>query len=105
MEDEQILKMSCCDVSFPQSEDVLQATRLVLPPAPGSIAYLYNEELVFACSTGTSGAGLPDEKISFSSPGTKWRPLSAVQVGAGTFVLSSSFRWESLIVENKQEPD
>ncbi|XP_053272279.1 nuclear pore complex protein Nup133 [Pleuronectes platessa] len=52
-----------------QGEDALQATRLVLPPAPGSIAYLYNEELVFACSTGTSGAGLPDEKISFSSPG------------------------------------
>ncbi|KAF0036869.1 hypothetical protein F2P81_009743 [Scophthalmus maximus] len=57
------------NVSFPQSEDALQSTRLLLPPSPGSTAYLYNEELVFACSTGTSRAALPDEKISFSSPG------------------------------------
>uniref|UniRef100_A0A665TYZ2 Nuclear pore complex protein Nup133 n=1 Tax=Echeneis naucrates TaxID=173247 RepID=A0A665TYZ2_ECHNA len=46
-----------------------QATRLVLPPSPGSIAFLYNDELVFACSTGTGRAGLPDEKLSFNSPG------------------------------------
>ncbi|XP_040926973.1 nuclear pore complex protein Nup133 isoform X2 [Betta splendens] len=52
-----------------QSEDALQATRLVLPPAPGSTAFLYNEELVFACSTGASRAALPDEKLSFNSPG------------------------------------
>ncbi|GLD68181.1 nuclear pore complex protein Nup133 [Lates japonicus] len=52
-----------------QSEEALQATRLVLPPSPGSTAFLYNEELVFACSTGTSRGGLPDEKISFNSPG------------------------------------
>uniref|UniRef100_A0A8C4HK39 Nuclear pore complex protein Nup133 n=1 Tax=Dicentrarchus labrax TaxID=13489 RepID=A0A8C4HK39_DICLA len=45
------------------------ATRLVLPRSPGSTAFLYNEELVFACSTGTSRGGLPDEKISFNSPG------------------------------------
>uniref|UniRef100_A0AAQ5Y2N0 Nuclear pore complex protein Nup133 n=1 Tax=Amphiprion ocellaris TaxID=80972 RepID=A0AAQ5Y2N0_AMPOC len=52
-----------------QSEEALQATRLVLPRCPGSTAFLYNEELVFACSTGTSRGGLPDEKISFNSPG------------------------------------
>ncbi|KAM7419851.1 hypothetical protein PAMA_016790 [Pampus argenteus] len=52
-----------------QSEEALQATRLVLPRSPGSTAFLHNDELVFACSTGTSRAGLPDEKISFSSPG------------------------------------
>lgn len=52
-----------------QSEEALQATRLVLPRTPGSTAFLYNEELVFACSTGTSRGGLPDEKISFNSPG------------------------------------
>ncbi|XP_056228567.1 nuclear pore complex protein Nup133 [Seriola aureovittata] len=52
-----------------QSEDALQATRLVLPPSPGSTAFLYNEELVFACSTGTSRGGLPDEKLSFNSAG------------------------------------
>ncbi|XP_029951032.1 nuclear pore complex protein Nup133 isoform X1 [Salarias fasciatus] len=52
-----------------QSEEALQETKLVLPPAPGSAAFLYSEELVFACSTGTSRAALPDEKISFNSPG------------------------------------
>ncbi|KAM7008916.1 nuclear pore complex protein Nup133 [Tautogolabrus adspersus] len=52
-----------------QSEEALQATRLVLPPSPGSTAFLYNEELVFACWTGTSRGGLPDEKISFNSAG------------------------------------
>uniref|UniRef100_A0A8D3C3L5 Nuclear pore complex protein Nup133 n=1 Tax=Scophthalmus maximus TaxID=52904 RepID=A0A8D3C3L5_SCOMX len=30
-------------------------TRLLLPPSPGSTAYLYNEELVFACSRGPVG--------------------------------------------------
>lgn len=52
-----------------QSEEALQATRLVVPPSPGSTAFLYNEELVYACSTGTSRAALPDEKISFNSSG------------------------------------
>ncbi|XP_029284239.1 nuclear pore complex protein Nup133-like [Cottoperca gobio] len=52
-----------------QGEEALQATRLALPRFPGSTAFLYNEELVFACSTGTSRGGLPDEKISFNSPG------------------------------------
>lgn len=56
-----------------QSEEALQATRLVLPRSPGSTAFLYNEELVFACSTGTSRGGLPDEKISFNSPGDSVR--------------------------------
>ncbi|XP_020495313.1 nuclear pore complex protein Nup133 [Labrus bergylta] len=52
-----------------QSEEALQATWLVLPRSPGSTAFLYNEELVFACWTGTSRGGLPDEKISFNSAG------------------------------------
>ncbi|XP_070712502.1 nuclear pore complex protein Nup133 [Pempheris klunzingeri] len=52
-----------------QSAEALQATRLVLPRSPGSTAFLCNEELVFACWTGTSRGGLPDEKISFNSPG------------------------------------
>ncbi|KAF1394575.1 hypothetical protein PFLUV_G00002470 [Perca fluviatilis] len=52
-----------------QSVDALQATRLALPLSPGSAAFLYNEEMVFACSTGTSRGALPDEKISFNSPG------------------------------------
>lgn len=57
------------NVSSPQNEEALQATRLVVPRSPGSTAFLYNDELVFACSTGTSRGGLPDEKISFNSPG------------------------------------
>ncbi|XP_032372217.1 nuclear pore complex protein Nup133 [Etheostoma spectabile] len=52
-----------------QSVEALQATRLVLPRSPGSSAFLYNEETVFACSTGTSRGAPPDEKISFNSPG------------------------------------
>ncbi|XP_069579818.1 nuclear pore complex protein Nup133 [Brachyistius frenatus] len=52
-----------------QSEEALQATRLLLPRCPGSTAFLYNDELVFACSTGTGRGDVPDEKISFNSPG------------------------------------
>ncbi|CAJ1052844.1 nuclear pore complex protein Nup133 [Xyrichtys novacula] len=52
-----------------QSEEALQTTRLVLPRSPGTTAFLHNEELVFACWTGTSRGGLPDEKISFNSSG------------------------------------
>ncbi|XP_047222929.1 nuclear pore complex protein Nup133 [Girardinichthys multiradiatus] len=52
-----------------QSEEDLQATRFVLPDPPGSTALLYNKEMVAACSTGTSRVALPDEKISFNSPG------------------------------------
>ncbi|XP_034044297.1 nuclear pore complex protein Nup133 [Thalassophryne amazonica] len=52
-----------------QSEEALQATRLVLPPSPGSTAFLYNEDLVFICPTGSSAARLPDEKIAFNSAG------------------------------------
>lgn len=58
-------------ILFPQSEEALQNTRLVLPQTPGCTAFLYNEELVFACSTGTGRGGQPDEKISFNSPGEK----------------------------------
>ncbi|KAK5925980.1 hypothetical protein CgunFtcFv8_021588 [Champsocephalus gunnari] len=52
-----------------QSEEALQETRLVLPLSPGGTAFLYNQELVFACSTGTSRGGPPDEKISFTTAG------------------------------------
>lgn len=52
-----------------QNEEALQETRLVLPPSPGSMAFLYNQELVLACSTGTGRTALPDEKITFTSAG------------------------------------
>uniref|UniRef100_A0A6Q2XRS8 Nuclear pore complex protein Nup133 n=1 Tax=Esox lucius TaxID=8010 RepID=A0A6Q2XRS8_ESOLU len=56
-----------------QSEDALQATRLVLPRATSPAAFLYNEEMVFACSTVTGRGGLPEEKIPFNSPGDRLR--------------------------------
>ncbi|XP_030636232.1 nuclear pore complex protein Nup133 [Chanos chanos] len=52
-----------------QSEEELQKTRLVLPRATSPAAYLYNEDLVYACSTGTGRGSLPEEKIAFNSPG------------------------------------
>ncbi|KAJ0051108.1 hypothetical protein NL108_013845, partial [Boleophthalmus pectinirostris] len=52
-----------------QSEEALQSVSLVLPPVPGSVAFIFTPELVFACSTGTGRAALPDEKITFNAPG------------------------------------
>uniref|UniRef100_A0A3Q4GF43 Nuclear pore complex protein Nup133 n=1 Tax=Neolamprologus brichardi TaxID=32507 RepID=A0A3Q4GF43_NEOBR len=54
-----------------QNMETLQATRLALPRSPGSTAFLYTEDVVFACSTGTNRVAVPDEKISFNSPGGK----------------------------------
>uniref|UniRef100_A0A671QAY2 Nuclear pore complex protein Nup133-like n=1 Tax=Sinocyclocheilus anshuiensis TaxID=1608454 RepID=A0A671QAY2_9TELE len=48
-------------------------TRVVLPEPSSPAAYLYNEELVFTCSTGAGRGGLAEEKISFSSPGDRIR--------------------------------
>ncbi|KAL7845456.1 hypothetical protein AOLI_G00236480 [Acnodon oligacanthus] len=56
-----------------QSEEELHKTRLVLPLATSPATYLYNEELVFACTTGTGRSGLPEEKLAFSSPGDRIR--------------------------------
>uniref|UniRef100_A0A8C2J045 Nucleoporin 133 n=1 Tax=Cyprinus carpio TaxID=7962 RepID=A0A8C2J045_CYPCA len=56
-----------------QSEEELQKTRVVLPEPSSPAAYLYNEELVFTCSTGAGRGGLAEEKISFSSPGDRIR--------------------------------
>ncbi|XP_072513752.1 nuclear pore complex protein Nup133 [Salminus brasiliensis] len=56
-----------------QNEEELHKTRLVLPRMTSPAAYLYNEELVFACTTGTGRSGLPEEKLSFSSPGDRIR--------------------------------
>ncbi|CAL8333006.1 unnamed protein product [Lota lota] len=51
-----------------QTEEALSTTRLVVPNL-GSTAFLYTQELVFACSTGTVRGGPPEERISFSAPG------------------------------------
>lgn len=66
--DELTVEVTKFSIPF-QSEESLQSTRLVLPPVPGSTAFICNDELVFACSTGTERTALPDEKISFNSPG------------------------------------
>uniref|UniRef100_A0A8C8JLD2 Nucleoporin Nup133/Nup155-like C-terminal domain-containing protein n=1 Tax=Oncorhynchus tshawytscha TaxID=74940 RepID=A0A8C8JLD2_ONCTS len=50
-----------------------QAMRLLLPLASSPAAFLYNEELVFACSTGTGRGGLLEEKIPFNTPGDRLR--------------------------------
>ncbi|XP_062865729.1 nuclear pore complex protein Nup133 isoform X2 [Trichomycterus rosablanca] len=51
-----------------QTEDELHKTRMVLPSETGPAAYLYNEELVYACTTGAGRSGLPEEKLSFNFP-------------------------------------
>ncbi|XP_077461332.1 nuclear pore complex protein Nup133 isoform X1 [Stigmatopora argus] len=52
-----------------QSKSELYTTRFLVPPSPGTAAFLYNEDLVFACSTGSGRVNLPDEKILFGSAG------------------------------------
>uniref|UniRef100_A0A8C9SH28 Nucleoporin 133 n=1 Tax=Scleropages formosus TaxID=113540 RepID=A0A8C9SH28_SCLFO len=50
---------------------VFQMVRVLLPHSSSPVAYLYREDLVYVCSTGTGRARLPEEKISFSSPGDR----------------------------------
>ncbi|XP_041108732.1 nuclear pore complex protein Nup133 [Polyodon spathula] len=54
-----------------QSEEELLNCQFVLPRFSGQAAYLFTEELVFACSTGTGRGAVPEEKISFSFPGDR----------------------------------
>ncbi|TRY86206.1 hypothetical protein DNTS_030243 [Danionella cerebrum] len=54
-----------------QSEEELQKTRLLVPEPSSSVAFLYNEELVFACSTGAGRGAVAEEKIPFSAPGDR----------------------------------
>uniref|UniRef100_A0A8C9VCI7 Nucleoporin 133 n=1 Tax=Scleropages formosus TaxID=113540 RepID=A0A8C9VCI7_SCLFO len=50
---------------------VCYMVRVLLPHSSSPVAYLYREDLVYVCSTGTGRARLPEEKISFSSPGDR----------------------------------
>ncbi|MGH0127985.1 UNVERIFIED_CONTAM: hypothetical protein FKN15_064395 [Acipenser sinensis] len=54
-----------------QSEEELLNCQFVLPCFSGQAAYLFTEELVFACSTGTGRGAVPEEKIPFSFPGDR----------------------------------
>ncbi|XP_027034885.2 nuclear pore complex protein Nup133 [Tachysurus fulvidraco] len=56
-----------------QSEDELHKTRLVLPQVKSPAAYLYNEEIVYTCTTGASRSGLPEEKLTFNTSGDRIR--------------------------------
>ncbi|KAM9454415.1 nuclear pore complex protein Nup133 [Clarias gariepinus] len=56
-----------------QSEEELHKMRLVLPQMKIPAAYLYNEELVYTCTTGTVRSGLPEEKLAFNASGDRIR--------------------------------
>ncbi|KAI5089830.1 nuclear pore complex protein Nup133, partial [Silurus meridionalis] len=56
-----------------QSEEELHKTRLVLPRVKSPAAYLYNEELVYTCTTGAGRSGLPEEKLTFNASGDRIR--------------------------------
>uniref|UniRef100_H3B1I6 Nuclear pore complex protein Nup133 n=1 Tax=Latimeria chalumnae TaxID=7897 RepID=H3B1I6_LATCH len=51
-----------------QSEE-LQDCRFIVPDSTNRAAYLYTEDTVFVCSTGTGRGSLPQEKIAFSTAG------------------------------------
>ncbi|XP_048844114.1 nuclear pore complex protein Nup133 [Brienomyrus brachyistius] len=54
-----------------QGEEELQAMRFLLPPSPTMAAYLYRDDLIYACSSGTGRGSLPEERIPFSSAGDR----------------------------------
>lgn len=56
-----------------QSEEELHKTRLVLPRVKSPAAYLYNEDLVYTCTTGAGRSGLPEEKLTFNASGDRIR--------------------------------
>ncbi|XP_056422828.1 nuclear pore complex protein Nup133 isoform X2 [Hyla sarda] len=51
-----------------QSEDKLHA-QLVIPNFTSNVTCIYTKDMVFACSTGTRRANMPQEKISFEAQG------------------------------------
>lgn len=52
-----------------QSEDLITC-RLMVPNFSSQMTYLYMENAVFVCSTGTGKFSLPQEKIVFDTQGT-----------------------------------
>lgn len=52
-----------------QSEDLIPC-RLMVPNFSSQMAYLYMDNAVFVCSTGTGKFSLPQEKIVFDAQGT-----------------------------------
>lgn len=52
-----------------QSEDLIPC-RLMVPNFSSQMTYLYMENAVFVCSTGTGKFSLPQEKIVFDAQGT-----------------------------------
>lgn len=74
----------CFKFSF-QSEDLVMC-RLMIPDSSSQTAYLYTENTVHVCTTGTGKFSLPQERISFNSQG-------AVEVREGASGSSWSPWW------------
>lgn len=65
-----VLILTKCNPKFTfQSEDLIPC-RLMVPNFSSQMAYLYMENAVFVCSTGTGKFSLPQEKIVFDAQGT-----------------------------------
>ncbi|XP_072907267.1 nuclear pore complex protein Nup133 [Hemitrygon akajei] len=52
-----------------QPDRELPCQRFLIPDYSSQAAYLYTYDMVFACSTGTGRAGLPQEKLHLNMPG------------------------------------
>ncbi|XP_072121492.1 nuclear pore complex protein Nup133 [Mobula birostris] len=52
-----------------QPDEELPCQRFLIPDYSSQAAYLYTYDMVFACSTGTGRAGLPQEKLHLNMPG------------------------------------
>ncbi|KAM6279105.1 nuclear pore complex protein Nup133 [Porphyrio hochstetteri] len=67
MSDDVVVEVTQYNPSFQSEEEVLCC--LVVPDYVSHAAYLYKEDEVFACSTGTGKVSLPQEKIIFGIQG------------------------------------
>ncbi|XP_053918634.1 nuclear pore complex protein Nup133 isoform X1 [Cuculus canorus] len=67
MSDDVVVEVTQYNPSFQSEEDVLCC--LLVPDFFSHAAYLYKEDKVFACSTGTGRISLPQEKIVFGIQG------------------------------------
>ncbi|NXT52700.1 NU133 protein, partial [Pluvianellus socialis] len=69
MSDDVVVEVTQYNPSFQSEEEVLCC--LVVPDYFSHAAFLYKEDEVFACSTGTGRISLPQEKIIFGIQGNK----------------------------------
>ncbi|XP_077005521.1 nuclear pore complex protein Nup133 [Tamandua tetradactyla] len=79
-----------------QSEDLIMC-RLVVPNFSNQTAYLYTENAVYVCSTGTGKFSLPQEKITFNTQGDSI--LGAGSCGGVPIVFSRNSGLVSIILK------